>query len=59
MDLTLPAIRPVHVATYVEALSCDRSAPSIKQQLAALRMLFDWPVVGQVVPSNPAASAGD
>ncbi|MDN3568589.1 hypothetical protein ACFQY5_35345 [Paeniroseomonas aquatica] len=24
------------------------SAPSVKQQLAAIRMLFDWLVVGQV-----------
>jgi integrase len=32
------------------------SAPSVKQQLAAIRMLFDWLVVGQVMPHNPAAS---
>ena len=32
------------------------AAPSIKQRLAALRHLFDWLVVGQVVPTNPAAS---
>ena len=31
-------------------------APSVKQHLAAIRMLFDWLVVGQVVPHNPAAS---
>lgn len=31
-------------------------APSIKQHLAAIRMLFDWLVTGQVVPHNPAAS---
>ena len=31
------------------------SAPSVKQRLAAVRMLFDWLVVGQVVPHNPAA----
>ncbi len=28
----------------------------MKQQLAAIRHLFDWLVVGQVVPLNPAAS---
>ncbi len=27
----------------------------MKQQLAAIRMLFDWLVTGQVVPTNPAA----
>jgi site-specific recombinase XerD len=28
----------------------------VKQQLAAVRMLFDWLVVGQVVPANPASA---
>ena len=32
------------------------TAPSIKLQLAALRVLFDWLVVGQVIPLTPAAS---
>ena len=32
------------------------SARSPKQQLAAIRMLFDWLVTGQVVPTNPAAA---
>jgi integrase/recombinase XerD len=31
-------------------------APSVKQHLAAIRMLFDWLVTGQIVPHNPAAS---
>lgn len=30
--------------------------PSVKQELAAVRMHFDWLVVGQVVPTNPAHS---
>lgn len=30
--------------------------PTIKQHLAGVRMLFDWLVVSQVVPHNPAAS---
>ena len=29
-------------------------APSVKQHLAAIRMLFDWLVTGQVVAVNPA-----
>jgi site-specific recombinase XerC len=29
--------------------------PSVKQHLAAIRMLFDWLVVGQVIATNPAA----
>ena len=32
------------------------SAPSVKQHLACIRMLFDWVVTGQVVPINPAHS---
>jgi integrase/recombinase XerC len=26
----------------------------VKQQLAAVRMLFDWLITGQVFPNNPA-----
>src|SRR5665213_2258941 len=44
------------VATYIEELQLEVSAPSVKQQLAAIRMLFDWLVIGQVVPNNPAAA---
>jgi site-specific recombinase XerC len=29
---------------------------TIKQQLAAVRMLFDWLITGQVVPVNPASA---
>jgi site-specific recombinase XerD len=55
--LPLGSIRPPHVAAYVEEqLASGQSRPSVKQSLAALRMLFDWLVVGQVVPINPAAS---
>ena len=32
------------------------AAPSVKQHLASIRMLFDWLVTGQVVPTNPAHS---
>jgi len=52
----LAAIEPVHVAAYIEALQLRLSPPSVKQHLAALRVLFDWLVVGQVIPRNPAGS---
>ena len=52
----LEAIEPVHVASYIEQLQRRLSAPSVKQHLAALRVLFDWLVVGQVIPTNPASS---
>ena len=33
------------------------SRPTIKQHLAAIKMLFDWLVTGQVLAINPAASS--
>jgi site-specific recombinase XerD len=45
------------VAVYIEGLTQRRAAPqSVKQKLAAIRMLFDWLVIGQIVPTNPASS---
>ncbi len=55
-SLRLETIEPVAVAAYIETLLANRSAPTVKQHLAAIRMLFDWLVVGQVIPVNPAAS---
>jgi site-specific recombinase XerD len=49
-------IEPVHVAAYIETLQGRLAAPSVKLQLAAIRMLFDWLVVGQVIAMNPASS---
>lgn len=54
--LSLKSIEPIVVAAYVEQLQTTHAAPSVKQHLAAVRMLFDWLVTGQVVPTNPAAS---
>jgi integrase/recombinase XerD len=53
---SLAGVQPVLVAAYVEQLGKTMSAPSVKQHLACIRMLFDWLVIGQVVPSNPAHS---
>jgi site-specific recombinase XerD len=61
----LADIEPFHVAAYLKALRVsdagDRavkartaSRPTIKQHLAAIRMLFDWLVVGQILAINPA-----
>ena len=61
----LADIEPFHVAAYLKALRVsdagDRavkertaSRPTVKQHLAAIRMLFDWLVVGQVLATNPA-----
>ena len=51
----LGRIRAHHVAAYVEELGRTHAPPSVKQHLAAVRALFDWLVVGQVVETNPAA----
>ncbi len=53
---SLSEVQPLHVAAWVEMQTRQRSAPTVKQRLAGLRHLFDWLVVGQVMPVNPAAS---
>ena len=45
--LTLTTIRPFDVAAWVEQLQDKHSAPGVKQQLAAVRVLFDWLITGQ------------
>ena len=50
----LADIEPIHVAAYIEALQTTAAKPTVKQHLAAIRMLFDWLVVGQVLATNPA-----
>jgi hypothetical protein len=52
----LTATESVHVATYIEELQRARSAPTVKLRLAALRHLFDWMVIGQIMPTNPTAA---
>jgi hypothetical protein len=50
----LAQVEPVHVAAFVEDQLRQHSKPTVKQRLAALRMLFDWMVVGQILAVNPA-----
>ena len=52
--LGLDAIAPLHVAAYIR--THPGSAPTVKQHLAAIRVLCDWLVVHQVLPVNPAAA---
>jgi len=52
--LALEAIQPIHVAAYIEHLMTTHAKPTVKQHLAAIRMLFDWLVTGQIIPVNPA-----
>jgi site-specific recombinase XerD len=51
---SLDRIEPVVVAGYIE--SHKASAPTVKQHLAAIRMIFDWLVTGHILPHNPATS---
>ena len=54
--LTLMAIRPYDVAAWVKELQEKHGPAGVKQQLAAVRMMFDWLITGQVMPINPAAA---
>ncbi len=53
---SIAAVQPLHVAAWIEGQTREHAAPTVKQQLAAIRHVFDWLVMGQVVPLNPAAS---
>jgi len=50
----LSTVKPIHVAAFIEGLQTTHSKPTVKQHLAALRMLFDWLVVGHTLNVNPA-----
>ena len=52
--LDLEAVSPLHVAAYIR--THPGSVPTVKQHLAAIRVLCDWLVVSQVLPVNPAAA---
>ena len=54
--VALEQVTPFVVAGYIEQLSRERSAPTVKLHLAAIRKVFDYLVVGHSVALNPAAS---
>lgn len=54
--LTLEQLEPMLIASYIEEIGQSLDRPSVKQHLAAIRMLFDYLVVGQVLPMNPASA---
>jgi integrase len=47
-------MQPFHVAAFIKDLQAEVSSPTVKQHLAAIRMLFDWLVTGHVIDVNPA-----
>ena len=55
-NLALAGVTPFAVAAYIEEMQDGYAPPTVKQHLAALRTMFDYLVVGQVLPVNPAAS---
>jgi hypothetical protein len=45
--LPLERINPIFISAYIEQIQQHMSPPSVKQHLAAIRMLFDYLVIGQ------------
>lgn len=54
--LSLRELSPIATSLYIEELGTQLDPPSVKQHLAAIRMLCDWLVIGHVLLLNPAAS---
>ena len=54
--ITLERLTPVVIATYVEHLMGRMATPSVKQHLAAVRMVLGYMVTGGVLATNPAAA---
>lgn len=54
--IALADVKSMVMAAYVEQLTEAYAAPTVKQHLAALRMLFDWLVMGQILDANPASA---
>ena len=50
----LEDVQPFHVAAFVKDMEGHVATPTVKQHLAAIRMLFDWLVTGRIIDVNPA-----
>jgi integrase/recombinase XerD len=55
-SINFEQIEPIVIATYIESLAPRLAAPTIKLHLAAIKMLYDYMVTGQILAFNPAAS---
>ena len=61
----LAAVEPSHVAAFIKQIQSKLTPPTVKHPLVALRMLFDWLVLGHVKRRNqhqhlsPWFAAGD
>jgi site-specific recombinase XerC len=54
--MSIAAVQPLHVASWIELQQHESAAPTVKARLVAIRHLFDWLVNGQLVPADPAHS---
>ena len=52
----LRRIEPMLVAAFIEEETAKCEAQTVKQELAAIRKMFDWLVIGHIVSHNPASS---
>jgi hypothetical protein len=50
-------VQPFHVAAFVKDM--EGHVATVKQHLAAIRMLFDWLVTGRIIDVNPAHAVRD
>lgn len=55
-QLELANLNSVIIAAYIEQIGVALCAPSVKQNLAAIRMLGDYLVLGHALETNPAAA---
>ena len=61
--LSFERVESYHVSAYVEERLLSQAKASVKQELAAIRMLYDWLIISGVVPNcavsiQPRRSAG-
>ena len=58
--LSFERVESYHVSAYVEERLLSQAKASVKQELAAIRMLYDWLIISGMVPQlrgvNPATS---
>ena len=49
-------IEAVHIAAYIEQMTQEKAAQTVKQRLAAIKAVFDFLVTGGVLSANPASA---
>lgn len=54
--IDLQDVELLNLSAYIEQMTHVYVAPTVKQHLAGIRMLFAWLVIGQIVVTNPASS---